>query len=105
MPVYIIEHYHQLNATIKQLTSDFMNELKLHVCRLRHRDVTCCESAQLLHDGNLSLLSVLYVPQDFQRGAAIIINNLLDYFPGGYDNLDEDSIFMCPGCGLPFSQQ
>ena len=105
MPVYIVEHYHQLNATIKHLTHDFMNELKFHVCRLRHRDVTCCDSAHLLHDGNISIVSVLYVPHDLQRGAEIIANNLLDYFPGGYDNLDEDSIFMCPGCGLPFSQQ
>ena len=90
---------------MKDLTQDFMSQLKIHVCKLRHRDVLCSSFAEMLHDGTSAMVSVLYISHDLQRGAEIIVRDLMHHFPGGYDNGDEDSIFMCPGCGLTFSQQ
>ena len=105
MPVYIVEYFHQLHAIIKDLTEDFMRQNKLHVCKLRHRDVTCSSFAQMLHDGTNSMLSIVYISHDLQRGAEIIVKELMNHFPDGYDNTDEHFILTCPGCGLTFSQQ
>ena len=105
MPVYIVEHSHQLTATMIHLTQDFISERKIHVCKIRHRDVLCSSFAEMLHDGTSDMVSVLYISHDLRRGAKIIVRDLLHYFPGGYDNLEEGFIFTCPGCGVPFSQQ
>ena len=105
MPVYIVEHFHQLNAIIKDLTQDFMRQIKVHVCKLRHRDVMCSSFAQMMHDGTNAMLSLVYISHDLQRGAEIIVKELMHHFPDGYDNDDEHFILTCPGCGLTFSQQ
>ena len=105
MPVYIVEQFHQLHAIIKDLTEDFMRQNKLHVCKLRHRDVTCSSFAEMMHDGTNSMLSIVYISQDLQRGAQVIVKELMNHFPDGYDNNDEHFILTCPGCGLTFSQQ
>ena len=105
MPVYILEHSHQLTETMKNLTQDFISERKIHVCKIRHRDVLCSSSAQMLHDGAWDIVSVLYISHDLRRGVKKIVRDLLHYFPGGDDNLDEGFIFTCPGCGVPFAQQ
>ena len=105
MPVYIIEYFHQLTDTVKNLTEDFISERHIHVCKLRHRDVSCCSSAPMLHDGAWEFVSVLYISHEVRKGVKNIVSDLLHYFPGGDDNLDEGFIFTCPGCGVPFAQQ
>ena len=105
MPVYIVEEFHQLQAIINDLTEDFIKQKKLHVCKLQHRDVTCCSFAQIMHDGTHPLVSIVYISQHLQTAGQIIVKELMTHFPDGYDNKDEDFILACPGCGVRFSQQ
>ena len=105
MPVYIVEEFHQLHAIIKDLTEDYMKQNKIHVCKLQHRDRTCCAFSEMMHDGTHPLVSIVYISQDLQRGAQVIVKELMDHFPDDYDNNDEDFILTCPGCGVTFSQQ
>ena len=105
MPVYIVEEFHQLQAIIHDLTEDFIKQKKLHVCKLQHRDVTCCSFAQIMHDGTHPLVSIVYISQHLQTAGQIIVKELMTHFPDGYDNKDEDFILACPGCGVRFSQQ
>ena len=104
MPVYIVEEFHQLHAIIKDLTEDYMKQNKIHVCKLQHRDRTCAFS-EMMHDGTHPLVSIVYISQDLQRGAQVIVQELMNHFPDDYDNNDEDFILTCPGCGVSFSQQ
>ena len=105
MPVYIVEEFHQLHAIIKDLTEDYMKQNKIHVCKLQHRDRTCCSFSEMMHDGTHPLVSIVYISQDLQRGAQVIVQELMNHFPDDYDNNDEDFILTCPGCGVSFSKQ
>ena len=105
MPVYIVEEFHQLHEIIKDLTEDYMKQNKIHVCKLQHRDRTCCAFSEMMHDGTHPLVSIVYISQDLQRGARVIVQELMDHFPDDYDNNDEDFILTCPGCGVSFSKQ
>ena len=105
MPVYIVEEFHQLHAIIKDLTEDYMKQNKIHVCKLQHRDRTCCAFSEMMHDGTHPLVSIVYISQDLQRGAQVIVQELMNHFPDDYDNNDEDFILTCPGCGVSFSKQ
>ena len=105
MPVYIVEEFHQLHEIIKDLTEDYRNQIKVHVCKLDHRDSNCCESSEMMHDGTHVSLSIVYVAANLERGARVIGEQLMHHFPDDQDHNDEDNILMCPGCGVSFSQQ
>ena len=105
MPVYLLHHSQQLTETMKYLIEDFMSERKIHVCKLRHRDTMCCSSASQLHDGAWEFISCLYISHNVRMGVRQIIRNILHYFPAEDDHLDEEFIFTCPGCGVPFAEQ
>ena len=105
MPVYLIHHSQQLTATMKQLIDDFFRERIIHVCKLRHRDTMCCSSAAQLHDGAWDFISCLYIAPTLRMGVRQILRNIMHYFPAGHENLDEDFIFTCPGCNIPFAEQ
>ena len=59
----------------------------------------------MMHDGTHPLVSIVYISQDLQRGAQVIVKELMNHFPDDYDNNDEDFILTCPGCGVSFSKQ
>ena len=104
MPVYIVEEFHQLHEIIKDLTEDYMKQIKVHVCKLQHRDRNCCDSSEMMHDGTHDSISIVYIAPDLERGARVIVQQLMDHFPDDQDH-DEDMILMCPGCRVSFSQQ
>ena len=105
MPVYIVEEVHQLHQIIQNLTEDYMNQLKLHVCKLSHRDENCSKYSEMMHDGTSPSISIVYIAPGLQRGARVIVKQLMDHFPDDQDHYDEDMILMCPGCGVSFSNQ
>ena len=105
MAVYIIENIHQLNDMILHITNDHAQNMKVHVCKLIHRDSNCSEFAQYLHDGQHPCTSVFYVAAHLEDGVRIIVNQLMEHFPDEGDHDDEDLIMTCPACGAHFSQQ
>ena len=114
MPAYIVENDNHINQVIALLTEDRIKQLKIHICKLAHQDVYCCDQAQLMHDGQHPFVSVAYVADHLESQFRVIVNQLLDHFPIGdpeddededVDENDVDSIMSCPGCGVPFSQQ
>ena len=105
MPVYIVQDIHQLNEIILDLTQDHMQQIKIHVCKLRHRDTNCCDFSQMMHDGQHPFVSIAYIAEHLEHGARVIVQQLMHHFPDDDDNNDEDFILTCPGCGARFSQQ
>ena len=105
MPVYLVQDIHQLNQIILDLTQDHMNQIKIHVCKMRHRDTTCCDYSQMMHDGQHPFVSIAYIDDHLEQGARVIVKQLMHHFPDDDDNNDEDFILTCPGCGASFSQQ
>ena len=103
--IHICEEFQQLNGLITPLTEDYNRQIGIHFCRLRHRDVLCCSSAELMHDGTHPHITIVYIRQNLEVGARVIIKQLREHFPNEDDNYDEDFIMTCPGCGTPFSQQ
>ena len=104
MPVYILQHSQQLPETMKNLIEDVFSHRIIHVCKLRHRDTMCCSSAAQLHDGAWEFISCLYISQNVRKGVRQIIRNIMHHFPAGPDQ-EEDFIFTCPGCGVPYAEQ
>ena len=105
MPVYIIENIQQLNASIENMIQDHVQEIKVHVCKLKHRDTYCSGFAQMLHDGQHHFISVFYVADHLEDGVRIIVKQLMEHFPDEGDHDDEEFIMTCPSCGAHFSQQ
>ena len=105
MPVYIIENIHQLNAFIVDITQDHVQDMKVHVCKLRHRNSYCSDFAQYLHDGQHHFISVFYVAAHLEDDVRIIVKQLMEPFSDEGDHDDEEFIMTCPGCGAHFSQQ
>ena len=105
MPVYVIENIHQLNASIENIIQDHVQDIRVHVCKLRHRDTYCSDFAQMLHDGQHQFVSVFYIAAHLEDGVRIIVNQLMEYFPDEGDHNDEEFIMTCPSCGVHFSQQ
>ena len=103
--IHICEEFQQLNGLIQPLTEDYNSQIGIHFCRLRHRDVLCCSSAELMHDGRHPHITIVYIRQNLEVGARVILKQLREHFPNKDDNYDEDFIMTCPGCGTPFSQQ
>ena len=105
MPIYIVEEFEQLNGLILPLTQDYMKQIKIHFCKLSHRDVICSSYAEMMHDGTHPYVTIVYIPANLEAGARVIINQLREHFPNEDDNYDEEFILTCPGCGARFSQQ
>ena len=113
MPVYIIHSNQQLNALIPYLTEDYIDNKWIHICKLQHGDINCSEHSQFLQSGQLPTLSIVYIPACLAQGIRIILNQLIEHFQYDDDNdedddknnVDADDMMMCPGCGLPFSEQ
>ena len=105
MPVYICEDYQQLNALVEPLTIDHNEQIRIHFCNINHRDVYCCDEAQMLHDGTHPTIAIVYISNNLLQGAKVIINQLLEHFPDAFDYQDQNFILTCPGCGLRFAQQ
>ena len=103
--IHICEEFQQLNGLITPLTQDYMRQIAIHFCKLRHRDVICCSFAEMMHDGTHPRITIVYIPPNLEAGARIIINQLREHFPNEDENYDEEFILTCPGCGAPFSQQ
>ena len=112
MPVYIVRTNQQLTYLIPRLTADYLDKKWIHVCKFHHHN--CSENYQLWQNGQHPILSVVYIPAYLEQGIKIILNNLIDHFPNDEDdndedddnnNVDVDNMMMCPGCGLPFSEQ
>ena len=105
MAVYIINNMQQLYAVMEHMLNDYAQDLKIHVCKLAHRDIDCSEFAQYLHDGQHPSMSVFYVAGHLESAARIIVKEMLDHFPEPGDHNDDDFIMTCPACGVHFSQQ
>ena len=105
MPVYLVQYLHQLQEIILDLTEDHMQQIKIHVCKLSHRDTDCCNFSAMMHDGQHPFVSIAYVAANLEQGARVIVKQLMEHFPEQDDNNDEDFIMACPGCGASFSQQ
>ena len=112
MPVYIIHTNQQLNSLIPHLTADYLDKKWIHVCKLHHKDINCSEYYQFLQNGQHPTLSIVYIPACLAQGIRIILNQLIEHFPNDdndedddNNNVDADDMMMCPGCGLPFSEQ
>ena len=105
MPVYIIDSFNQVNDLMVLLTQDYLQEIKIHVCKMRHRDVYCSQYSQMMHDGQHPLISIVYVADQLEWSVRFVINQMIDNLPRFGDNNDEEFIMTCPGCGVPYSQQ
>ena len=103
--LHICTEFEQLNGLIVPLTEDYVQNIAIHVCKMRHRDVICCKYAELMHDGTHPNITIIYIPPTLEPGARIIISQLKAHFPNKKENNDEEFIFICPGCGTPFSKQ
>ena len=123
MPVYIIHSNQQLNSLIPYLTADYLDNKGIHICKLQHGDINCSEHSRILQSGQHPMISLVYIPACLAQGIRIILNQLLEHFPNDDDNdeddndeddndedddnnnVDVDNMMVCPGCGLPFSEQ
>ena len=105
MPVYIYDSYNQFNELMVLLTQDYLQEIKIHVCKMRHRDVYCSQYSQMMHDGQHPFVSVVYMADHLVNSVRLVINQMIDNLPRFGDNNDKDFIMTCPGCGVPYSQQ
>ena len=104
--LHIIEHFDQLHNLIVPLSDDYAQDIAIHICKINHRDVICCEYAELLHDGTSPSVTIVYIPSTLENGARIIIQQVRDHFPNqNANNPTTAFIFSCPGCGAPFLQQ
>ena len=104
--LYICLEFQQLNGLIVPITQDYMENIAIHVCNLTHRDIQCCNYAELMHDGSHPNISMIYIPPELRAGAQVIIDQLRANIQNqGKNNEDDDFIFTCPGCGTPFAEQ
>ena len=106
--IYICKHFNQLKGLIKPLSEAYIQNIAIHVCKLRHRNVMCTETAtETMHNGTNPNVTIIYIPTDLKHGAQIIINQAKDHLPSPEENMnaDDDFIFSCPGCGVPCSIQ
>ena len=104
--LHICTEFEQLNGLIVPITQDYLENIPIHVCQLTHRDVLCCNYAEMMHDGSHPNITMIYIPPELKSGAQVIIDQLRANIPNQEENNeDDDFIFSCPGCGTPFSQQ
>ena len=104
--IHICTHFGQLSGLIEPLTEHYVQQIAIHVGKMQHRDVLCCEYAEMMHDGSHPNITIIYIPPELEAGARIRISQLRAYFPNQEANNDDDEfIFTCPGYGTPFSQQ
>ena len=104
--IHICEHFEQLNNLIEPLSDDYVDQIAIHVCKIEHRDIICCECAEIMHNGSNPCVTIIYIPSELETGTRIIINQLQAHFPNQRaNNPNNEFIFSCPGCGNPFSQQ
>ena len=104
--LYICTEFEQLNVLIVPITQDYLENIPIHVCQLTHRDVLCCNYAEMMHDGSHPNITMIYIPRKLKSGAQVIIDQLQANIPNQEANNEEDDfIFTCPGCGTPFSEQ
>ena len=104
--LHIIQHFHELESLIIPLSNDYAQDIGVHFCKTKHRDILCCENAEAMHDGSSPGVTVVYIPANLLKGARIITKHLRQYFPN--QNVNNPSLafmFKCPGCGQRFSQQ
>ena len=103
---FICQEFEQLNGLILPLTQDYRQNKGIHIRQLRHRDIGCCEYAELMHNGNHPSITIIYILPELEAGARVIISQLRAHFPNQEENNEDDEfIFTCPGCRTPFSEQ
>ena len=74
--LYICLEFQQLNGLIVPITQDYMENIPIHVCQLTHRDIHCCNYAELMHDGSHPNITMIYIPPELKAGAQVIIDQL-----------------------------
>ena len=112
--------HEDITSLVPRLTKLYMENIAVHFCQIRHRDVLCTDGADMLHTGKHPLIKVVYIAPDLQAAAKVIIQQLKDIFPpefeAGDNGLDAinvhhpvqrraKNILMCPGCGVRFGSQ
>ena len=106
--IHMCTAFNQLKGLIKPLSDAYLQNIAIHVCQIRHKNVLCTPTArETMHDGKNPNVIIIYIPPDLKQGAQIIINQAKNYLPSQQDNqnADDDFIFTCPGCGVEFSDQ
>ena len=105
MPAYLYNAHHQFVDIMTSLTQDYYDGIKIHVCKMDHRDVDCTEFSQILHDGQHPNISIVYVTDLLAWSTQMLIDEMMDNLPDFGDNNNPSFIHTCPGCGVPFAQQ
>ena len=105
MPVYIYNSHHQFTEIMTSLTQDYLQQIKIHVCKMRHRDVDCTEYSEILHDGQHPTISIVYVTDLLGWSTQFLIDEMMNNLPDFGDNNNRAFIHTCPGCGVPYAQQ
>ena len=103
--IHICTLFEQLNGLIVPVTQDYLENIAIHVCKLTHRDIICCNYAEMMHDGSHPNITIIYISPELKADAQIIGQLRANIPNQEANNEDDDFICSCPGCGTPFSQQ
>ena len=65
--LHIIKEFNQLQNLIIPLSDDYAQNIGIHICKINHRDVICCENAELLHNGTSPSITIVYIPSNLEK--------------------------------------
>ena len=100
--LHICTEFEQLNGLIVPLTEDYVQNIAIHVCKMRHRDVICCEDAEMMHDGSHPNITIIYIPPELEPGVRIIISQLRANFRTKKQIMMMSSFLLVLGLELHF---
>merc|ERR1712121_498667 len=104
--LHLIHHENQLQSLIIPLSDDYHMNIGIHFCALEHREIDCCGFSDTMHNGTCPGITMIYLNRNCLRGAEIIAEDLRKHFPSGKrNNPTLAAMFICPGCGVKFSEQ
>ena len=117
---HVCTEQEDLTGMLATLTAYYMQNIAIHFCKIRHRDVNCCAYAEMMRRGSHPLIKVVYIAPELEAAARIIIREINANFPAAADSDDDglqginvqhplqkrpNVILRCPGSGVKFSRQ